>query len=235
MYRASATLTTQSTSADTGTSLAAARVLLASEAAASRVITDLQLDTLPYELTPSAFIENHLRIEAPLGTNYLRVHVTLGNPELAARAANSLVATVAEMGDNIDKQKPSYPLIRLERDLKRARIRQEELTSRLVEHRRSPPPKGDAELYEHDVVGYRLEQEHEAATRIYLDLFTQVERGRLGLLENPVLIALVDPAVPNPTPVRVPASLIILLGAVAGLAFSMVIVIGRHLFESKPA
>jgi uncharacterized protein involved in exopolysaccharide biosynthesis len=110
LYQASARLIiNNSKTGDQVTQLSAAtiaghRALLQSPVLAQRVVKEMGLDAPPHNFTPQTFLNGAVSSEVLGITNILIVHVTLSDPELAAKTATAFAKSAVDLAQQLNQE-----------------------------------------------------------------------------------------------------------------------------------
>jgi uncharacterized protein involved in exopolysaccharide biosynthesis len=139
---------------------------------AAQVLSETGLDGPPHNLTPSAFVKDHLVVEEVLPGSMLQARVRLSDAALAVKACNRLVAVAIELDrrNNADENSADQEFTR--RQLETTRAQLEEMERRLLAFK----VRAQVELRREEVRAL-LEARRELAA---VDLHLAAERGRLA-------------------------------------------------------
>ena len=80
------------------------RAFLANQSLAAEVVREFHLDAPPSRLTPQRFLASVLNIGDMRGTNLIGLEVTLSDPQLAARVANSMAERSVALSRSLEQR-----------------------------------------------------------------------------------------------------------------------------------
>lgn len=145
---------------------------------AAQVISDNKLDRQPYAVTPQAFIRNVLHIDEIRGTNFVRVGVRLGDPNVAAAASRGVAERAVVLARNLSEQTGSSRRDQLKNHVDAASNRLQEAEQRLLAYR----SQAQVELLQNDAdaaLGQRRD-----LSRLVVDI--EAERARIKAAESEI-------------------------------------------------
>jgi uncharacterized protein involved in exopolysaccharide biosynthesis len=198
------------------------RTTLGKETVVAETLSGLNLDKPPHALTPKAFLADHVRADQVPGAGW-RIWVTLRDPDTAVQAANRLGAAVVRTVTEDIKEDLEVDRKRLEGRMLRARARQEAIAEEAVRSGLRRGARGGSAVSpsgasrETPIRALLLDYELQAATRLYMDAFTQHEEQQL-LITDVIGPAVLAPAVRDDNASSPPPAGIVALGAVLGFA-----------------
>jgi uncharacterized protein involved in exopolysaccharide biosynthesis len=211
------------------------RAKLATDVITADTLSGLNLDKSPYALTPGVFLTEHLRVDQVPGSVAWQIRVTLEDPDTAVQVANRIGALVVNAVTEHVRQDLELDRKELEARMLRARARQEELAAVAVNSGTLPvarAPLSDASR-EKSIQALLLDYEIQAATRIYMDAFTQHEEHRLMVMGDQIGAKVLVPAVPNEVVSSPPPAVIITLGAALGCAIALALAIAISFWRAS--
>jgi uncharacterized protein involved in exopolysaccharide biosynthesis len=180
MYRGSTTLLVvpppRTPNATTSTSMF--RAMVENLMLAAEVIAEAQLNLPPHSLTPQSFIEDALTVEELRGTNVLRVHVELRDPELAADASRRLARKALVLAAQLNQQEGSSIQEQLKTPLTEAAARLQVVERELLAYQQS----AQLELLKEDTAA--LLDERRDLLRLLIDI--ESEKARLRAAEQEI-------------------------------------------------
>lgn len=120
---------------ETSTSVAQFEALVESRSLVARLLEELELDGPPHEIHPLNFLGGNLEVEPVAGTNLLDATISLGDPDLAARAANLLAELAVAKVREINESDTDAIRALIKEQLDEARSRLEESEQQLLDYR----------------------------------------------------------------------------------------------------
>jgi len=142
---------------------------------ASQVIAELKLED---RLTPSAFLDNALRVEEVRGTNIVKVKVTLADAKTAAEASHRLAAKAIVLTQQIQQQEGASVQSQLKNHLSDAQQRLQTAEKELIAYKQA----AQVELIKEDTDA----QLHERGDLLRLVVDIAAERARLAAAETEI-------------------------------------------------
>lgn len=154
------------------------RPVLENYSLAAQVIADNKLDRPPYALTPQAFVQNVLQIEEVRATNFVRVGVRLGDPNLAATASRGIAERAVVLARDLSEQAGSSTRDQLKNHVDDAMNRLQAAEQSLLAYR----SQAQVELLKNDADA-ALDQRRDLL-RLVVDI--EAERARIKAAENEI-------------------------------------------------